>query len=131
MTEQLIEPVFKLSLDLEEGRTVKLEQVREGLTVRASFNQLCDHMSEVDRATTSLQYLIQLVLVKNVIKFRSFRTHLVPIKLYRRESELILFHVVIDLLIEILAHIGLKDHREVVTVPFTAAACVQSQNHRV
>jgi hypothetical protein len=49
-------------------------------------------------------------------------------ELHSRESELSLLHVIIDGLVEVLAHVGLKYHREVVPEPFTLTSRIQPQN---
>lgn len=75
--------------------------------------------------------LLQLVLVEDVAEVSQLGRRLVPFKLQCWESELTLLHIVVDLLVEILTHVCLKDDWEVVSEPFSVAASVESQDQRV
>ena len=88
-------------------------------------------MRVVDRASAALLYLFQLVFVENVVQVRLLNRQVITSELNRWESELRLFHVVVNLLVEILAHVRLKDHWKMISIPLSLASSVQSEYQRV
>jgi hypothetical protein len=65
-----------------------------------------------------------LVPVEDVGKTVLFGDLIVAGKLDCREGELRLLHIVVYGFVEILAHVSLENHREVVTEPFTLVAAL-------
>lgn len=60
------------------------------------------------------------------------RCIIVPVELNRWESELRLLHVVIDLFVEVVAHVGLENHREMVSVPLALTpSLIKSKGNEV
>jgi len=88
-------------------------------------------MSKVDRLSTAALDLLHLVFVEDVAEISQLSRRLIPFKLQCWESELILLHIVVYLLVEILTHVCLKDDWEVVSEPFSVAASVESQDQCV
>ena len=88
-------------------------------------------MRVVDRATAALLDLFQLVFVENVVQVRLLNRQVITSKLNRWESELRLLHVVVDLLVEILAHVRLKNHWKMISIPLPLASSVESEYQRV
>lgn len=81
-------------------------------------------MSEVDRTATTLLDFFDLVFVEDLMQVYLLSCAVVAEEFNRRESELRLLHIVVDLLVEVLAHVRLKNHREVVPVPVAVAASI-------
>ena len=106
---------------MERG-IVKLKNLIDRLLFRTSLDNFSDDMVEVDRFAACLFYRIDLVLVKDVIQFILLCGRLITIELDRWESELTLLHIVVNLFVEILTHVGLENDWEVVPVPLAFAA---------
>ena len=123
--------MFKLPLELQEGRILKLKNIGHCLVFVASLDDLCDNMRVVDRAAAALLDLFQLVLVENVVQVRLLNRQVIASELNRWESELRLLHVVVNLLVEVLTHVRLKDHWKMVSIPLPLASSVQSEYQRV
>jgi len=64
-----------------------------------------------------------------VLQRRHLGFRIVTSELNRRESELRLLHIVIDLLVEVLTHVRLENDREMVTVPLPRAASIEAKDH--
>ena len=62
-----------------------------------------------------------------MLQRRHLGFRIVTSELNRRESELRLLHIVIDLLVEVLTHVRLENDREMVTVPLPRAASLQTR----
>ena len=88
-------------------------------------------MREVNRFATFRLDFFHLFLIKNVTQVCRLCGHFVSTEFNRWESELGLLHVVVDLLVEVLAHISLKDDGEVVSEPLAVATCVESEDESV
>jgi hypothetical protein len=84
-------------------------------------------VGEVDRPASNILNLFDLVFVENVVQGGRLGGRFISVELDRWESELWLLHVVVNLLVEVLAHVGLKNHWEVVSVPVSLAASLQSE----
>ena len=78
-------------------------------------------MGEVDGSADVLLDLLDLLLIEDVVQTVYLGGRVVAIKLDSWESKFILLHVVVDLLIKVLAHVCLKDDREVIAVPVAIA----------
>lgn len=74
-------------------------------------------MCEVDRFANSVNHLVYLVCVIDVRQVCLLGDLFEPGPLHGRERELRLLHVVVNCLIEVLAHVCFKDHWEVVSIP--------------
>lgn len=59
-----------------------------------------------------------------MVQFSYLSRLIITFELYCWESELTLLHIVVDLLIEIVAHICLEDDREMISEPYSVAARV-------
>ena len=119
--------MLELPFELQEGRILKLKNIGHSLVFVASLDDLCDNMRVVDRTAAALLYLFQLVLVENVVQVRLLNRQVITSELNRWESELRLLHVVVNLLVEILAHVRLKDHWKMISIPLPLASSVQSE----
>lgn len=131
MQEQLIDSVFELSFDLWHHLVFVFNQIGEGLISRLVLDSFGEEVLEVDRLTIALDHFLVLVVVVDV---REFALDLAVGKaspFYSWESHLILLHVVVDVLVEVLAHVCLHDYREVVSIPLALSSSVKSQDHRI
>ena len=78
-------------------------------------------MGEVDRFAYLAFDFLDLLLVEYMVEIRQFCGLVVASELNCWESKFTLFHVVVDLLVEVLAHVCFKDHRKVIAEPFSGA----------
>ena len=122
MAEQLVNSILKLPLKLRESWIIELKNLIDALLFGTSLTKLSHDMVEVNRFATCHFDFINLIFVKDVSKHMLLCRSVVPVELYRWESELALLHVVVDLLVEVLAHVRLKNDWEVVPVPLAFAA---------
>jgi len=76
-------------------------------------------MCEVDRLAYCLKHLIYLICVEDVRQVCLLGDLFESCPLHGRECELTLLHVVVNCLIEVLAHVSFKDHWEVVSIPIS------------
>ena len=131
MQEQFVDSVFKLSLDLWHHFVLVFNQIGEGLISRLVFDSFGEEVLEVDRLTVALGHFFVLVVVVDVREFVLDLRVRKAGPFYSRESHLVLLHVVVDVLVEVLAHICLHDYREVISIPISLSSGVESKDHRI
>ena len=122
MGEELVQPVLELSLHFKESCPIGLEDLGECLIFASLFDELGDQVGEVDGSADVLFNLLDLLLIEDVVQTVYLGGRVVAIELDSWEGKFTLFHVVVDLLVKVLAHVCLKDDREVVSVPVAIAA---------
>ena len=125
MGEELVQSVLELSLHFKESCPIGLEDLRECLIFAFLFDELGDQVGEVDGSADVLFDLLDLLLIEDVVQTIYLGGSVIAIKLDSWESEFTLFHVVVDLLVEVLAHVCLKDDWEMIAVPVAIAARLQ------
>ena len=122
MGEELVQSVLELSLHFEESCPIGLEDLGERLIFASLFDELGDQVGEVNGFADVLFDLLDLLLVEDVVQTVYLGGRVVAIKFDSWEGKFTLLHVVVDLLVKVLAHVCLKDDREVVPVPVAIAA---------
>ena len=122
MGKELVQSVLELSLHFKESCPIGLEDLRECLIFAFLFDELGHQVGEVDGSADVLFDLLDLLLIEDVVQTVYLGGRVVAIELDSWEGKFTLFHVVVDLLVKVLAHVCLKDDREVVSVPVAIAA---------
>ena len=118
--------MFELPLQLDEGVVLEGNQLLESLALRLVLDHLCENVEVVHGTQSNLVGdLCHLVLIKNVFEAFGNCLLIVSCKLKCREHEFRLLHIVINSLIEVLAHVSFENDWEVISEPLALRAGIQ------